>query len=243
MSRTEKKCLLVSSGIHGFLLLLLVFGSAFFVAKEKPFTQPKLQFYPSKFVESALAGGGGNPNLPRTEDVQKGLPSPAAPVTAPPPQPQSQQKPTPQALPPPPKPEPASNLKKPAPKPVETAKPKPAETEPQPKFKVDLNELKPVTRTEVDKRKQQADAEAAEAARQQALARRKLAQQIGRAADVMQRGFASGTKVDVGGPGGEAYGNYSALVQAAYDDAWKVLPDLSDDDWAVTVRVTIARNG
>src|SRR5688500_16510845 len=94
MNRLQKKCLLASSSLHGFALLLLVFGSAFFVAKEKPQTFSKLQFVPSKFVESALAGGGGNPNVARTDDVQKG--SPTAPVQPPAP-------PTP--TPPPPQPE------------------------------------------------------------------------------------------------------------------------------------------
>src|ERR1043166_8501050 len=104
MSRLVKKCLLASTGLHALLLLLVLFGSAFFVVKEKPISEQKLQFYPSKFVEAALAGGGGNPNIPRTDDVQKG--SPPAPDQPPPPtptQPKPQAQPTP---PPPPKPEP-----------------------------------------------------------------------------------------------------------------------------------------
>jgi TonB family protein len=49
--------------------------------------------------------------------------------------------------------------------------------------------------------------------------------------------------VEVGGPGGEAYANYGSLVRDAYDDAWRILPDLTDDDEVAIVRVTIARDG
>jgi len=247
MSRLGKKCLLASSVLHGFLLLLVLFGSAFFVVKEKSLSQPKLQFVPSKFVEAALAGGGGNPNLARTDDVQKGSPTAPAQLLAPPPQP-IQPKPQPQPAPPPPPP-PKPEVKKPdppKPEPTLTEKkstPKPTDKSSQTKPKIDLTELKPITRADTEKVKAKAEAEAKEAARQEALKRQRLAQQIGKAAEAMQRGFSSGTKVDVGGPGGEAYANYAAFVQAAYENAWKILPDLNDDDAVAVVRVTIARQG
>jgi outer membrane biosynthesis protein TonB len=248
MNRLEKKCLLASSGLHGFLFLLLVFGSAFFVAKEKPLTTSRLQFVPSRFVESALAGGGGNPNIPRSDDVQRG--SPTAPV--PPPNARVTDKAPAQPLvptPPAPKPEPKvdpAQARKPAPKPVELTKPKPAEKAPQAKPRIDLTELKPVERTQTDKRNDQAEAEAREAKRQAAAAnaaRQRLAKQIGEAAAAMQRGFAGGTKVEVGGPGGEAYADYASMVQTIYETAWQILPDLDDSDAIAVVRVTIARSG
>jgi len=247
MNRFQKKCLIASTGLHGFLLLLLVFGSAFFVSKEKPPAQ-RLNVVPTHLIEAALAGGGGNPNLPRTEDRQKGetlLPQPApAPPQPAPPQPKP---PTPQppevkrteprkADPPTPKPT----------KPTEVAKLTPVEKTPQAKPRIDLNELKPIARTETDKRKTQQEAEDREARRQQRIAdaqRQKIAQEIGIATEAMRRGFSSGTQVEVGGPGGEAYANYGALVQAAYDDAWKILPDLTNDDAVAVVRVTIGRDG
>ena len=253
MSRLEKKCLLASTGLHSFLLMLLLFGSAFFVVKEKPSAQPKLQFYPSKLIEAALAGGGGNPNVARTDDVQKGSPSAAAPLLPPPPQ-RVEPKPQPQQPPPPPpKPE-VRKVEPPKPEPTTTAKtspPKPADKLTPTKPRIDLADLKPITRADSDKAKAkakaeakaEAEAEAKEAARKETLARQRLAQQIGKAAETMQRGFSSGTKVDVGGPGGAAYANYAAVVQAAYEDAWKILPDLNDDDAVAVVRVTIARQG
>ena len=142
MDRMQKKCLTASASLHGFLALLLVFGSAFFVAKEKPVAYPKLQFVPSRFVESALSGGGGNPNIARTDDVQKGSPDAPKQLINPPAQPAAKQQPAPTPAPEPepppvkpepkrtekkvtePKPEPATSSKKPKPTPTETAKPK-----------------------------------------------------------------------------------------------------------------------
>src|SRR5438093_8460312 len=137
MSRLGKKCLLASTALHTFLLVLVLFGSAFFVLKEKPLPQPKLQFVPSRFVEAALAGGGGNPNLARTDDVQKGAPTTPVAVPTPPPQP-VQPKPQTQQTPPPlPKPEPKKveppkpePEKKATPKPTDLAKPKPTDKTP-----------------------------------------------------------------------------------------------------------------
>jgi len=214
-----------------------------------------LQFVPSRFVESALAGGGGNPNLARTDDVQKGQtlapqPAPTPPVEAPQPQPTPPTPPAPK--PEPVKPEPPPTAKKqPTPKAVEPIKPKVAEKAPPVKPRIDLSELTPVTKTDKNKAKAEAEAraekEAKEAARKQAAAanaaRQRLAQQFSKTADALQRGFSSGTKVDVGGPGGEAYANYGAFVQSAYEDAWKILPDINDDDAVAVVRVTIARDG
>jgi TonB family protein len=74
-------------------------------------------------------------------------------------------------------------------------------------------------------------------------ARQQAAQSLAKATRSLQAGFSSGTKVDVGGPGGEAYANYISLVQNAYDRAWIVQPDLEDDDSAAMVRVTISRTG
>ena len=115
MNRLQKKCLLGSTSLHGFLLLLLVFGSAFFIAKEKPVPNQRINVVPTRLIEDALAGGGGNPNLPRTDDRQMGdtlVPQPAA---APPP-PQAVQ-PAPQ----PPQPQPPQS--KPEIKRTETRKP------------------------------------------------------------------------------------------------------------------------
>ena len=267
MDRMQKKCLTASASLHGFLALLLVFGSAFFVAKEKKADLPRINVIPDKWVKDALSGGGGNPNVARTDDVQKGTPDAPKQLISLPAQAARQQQATPPAPEPEPqpaklepkktekkvtepKPEPVASYKKPAPKPTETAKPKITDKPTPTKPRIDLTELKPVTRNAEDKRKAQAEEEAREATRQHNAAvasanaaRQKLAQQFGKAAGDLQRGFASGTKVEVGGPGGEAYANYGAYVQTAFEDAWKIIQDLSDDDAVATIRVRVARDG
>lgn len=257
MTRLQKKCLVASTCLHAFLALLLIFGSAFFVAKERPLTYPKLQFFPSRLVEGALAGGGGNPNIARTDDVQKGVPRPMpAPAPAPPaPAPKPQTKPA-ETKPEVSKVEPLKPAKPSKPKPVDLSQSK-VPDKPAPKYNVDLTELKPVDRNPADKAKAKAEAEARERAaeareraaemaaqaRQLALARQKLGEKLGSQVSTLRSGFESGTKVDVGGPGGEAFAGYGALVQAAYENAWRLLPDLNDDDFITLVRVTISRDG
>jgi periplasmic protein TonB len=248
MDRLQKKCLVGSTLFHGFLLLLLLFGSAFFVARERPMNLPRINVVPSRLIDDLLAGGGGNPNLPRTDDQQKGqtlapqpvekvqpksLPSePVRPPVAPKEVPKPVMEKTPAIKP--------SDLQKPEPKPKET--PKPADDI--------FSQLKPIkpTKTEREKARKEAEAQekarqAAEATRQARLAQQRLASAIGQATTALQRGFQSGTKIEVGGPGGEAYANYAAFVQAMYDEAWKVKPDFADDDASVSVKVTIARDG
>jgi TonB family protein len=268
MDRSQKKCLIASASLHGFLCLLLVFSSAFFVAKEKPTTFSKLQFVPSRFVEDAMAGGGGNPNIARTDDVQKGSPDAPKQLINPPAQATRQQQPTPPPPAPDPEPvkpepkraekrtpEPAATKPKTTPKPTEPAKPKISDKPAPTKPRIDINaDLKQVTRTADDKRKQQEEAEAREAQRQHNAAvaaanaaRQQMARRFNQAAGDLQRGFATGTKVDVGGPGGAAYASYGAVVQQYYQDAWKsqtrLFNDLNDDDFTATVEVVISREG
>jgi len=255
MTRLHKKCLIASSSMHALLVVLLVFGSAFFVSKERPVVQSRLQFYPSRLIEGALAGGGGDPNIARTDDVQKG--SPQAQPTPTPPAPKPPQPRPPEPQPPPPKPakpiekvEPpkvetvkADPVKPPKTKPVEAVKP-PTDSPTVKPRKIDISELKSIPKDDTEKVKAKAEAEArAEAQRVATANRRKLAEQLGSAATDLQRGFQGGTKVQVGGPGGEAFASYGALVQAAYSDAWQVIQDLNDDDSIALVRVTVARDG
>jgi outer membrane biosynthesis protein TonB len=261
MSRMEKKCLLASTVMHGSLVLLLVFGSAFLTSSPKKQEFPRLRVVPHTLVDDALAGGGGNPNIPITDDVQKGdtmTPQPPAATPAPtPPTPQ----PTP-VQPPPPAPTP-----KPIKPVVKQADPKPAPTKPEPvkiakPLKPDLKAaektpdlkdlLKPIVRTGDDKVKAKAEAEAREAAREAAAAARaeaayqaKLAKAFGGATSTLREGFASGTKVDVGGPGGQAYADYRMFVQAVYQETWeRLLPqDILADDTTSLISVTISRSG
>jgi TonB family protein len=255
MTRLEKKCFLASAALHGLLLLVILFGAAFLgPSKEKPLPN-RLNVVPSRLVDAALAGGGGNPNLARTDEQVKGTslnPADASPAPIPPPPKQpatvhAREVPPPQTRPQPPvrtepvRPEPS---KTPVAKPAD--KPKPNETVKPPELAKPTLDLTPTVRGPSAKEKAKAEAEAREAheaARRQAEYRQRLADQLGKLASGLKAGFEGGTKVDVGGPGGEAYANYSSLVQAAYDSAWRVLPDLASKDYVVTVEVVVASNG
>ena len=59
----------------------------------------------------------------------------------------------------------------------------------------------------------------------------------------MKAGFATGTTVDIGGPGGEAFANYADWVKTRYENDWRVPDSLMDDDSTAKVTVTIGRNG
>jgi len=273
MSRLEKKCLVASCCFHGFLVLLLMFGSAFFTARKVEPPLQMLNVIPGRLVDEALSGGGGNPNLPRTEDRIKGdtLNPVAAQAVAPPepvPPKAPPQKSKPEPLPPEPvqpktvKPtkavdESPPKISKQSTK--DTVKPK---VEEAPKQRIDLSELRPISRedTEQDKRKAREAAEAREAkeraaqqAAAQAAARERqrkaaaafsdMAQQLGTSMSGLRQGFNNGTKVDVGGPGGAAFANYKQYVQMAYENAWVITPELTDQDFVAQIRVTISRVG
>ncbi|MEY2408562.1 MAG: TonB terminal [Verrucomicrobiota bacterium] len=251
MNRLQKKCALASVVLHTLLVLVLVFGAAF-QKKPAPIPYQRINVIPSRLVDSALSGGGGNPNLARSDDQVKGtmmVPQPPAPVPpAPkPPEPRPTQ-PTPAPAPvptpriearrPEPRPEPP---RKPAVKPADV--PKPATVAKPPVAPKPQLDLVPTVRNNTTKAREKEEAALREAARQDANLRREIASKLGQPTTALKAGFESGTKVDVGGPGGEAYANYSAFVQAAYDAAWRVLPDLASENYAVTVEVSISRAG
>jgi TonB family protein len=228
MDRLQKKCLVGSTCFHAFLALLVVVGSAFFVDKERTKVLPKVRVVPTRLIDAALAGGGGNPKVAPSEDQQKG--DTVKPL---PPKPVVQQ-------PPPPKPEP--KIEQPAPPKPEPVKPKqevaktPVE---KPKAAVAPLDLKPVTRNNKEKIQAQKDAQA----REQSAKAAELTKKFGNVEKNLRSGFTKGTKIEVWGPGGEAYAGYDALVKAIYDDAWDVSDSLTDDDSSAKVEIVIARAG
>jgi TonB family protein len=247
MNRLEKKCLIASASTHLFLLLLLILGSAFFVAEPKPSNLPRIKVYSPKMIDALLAGGGGNPKLPPSDAQEKGqtLAQPPAPAPSKPPTPKP---PTPT---PPSKPiEPVVKRAEPA-KPTKPAPAKPRETvKENPKPSLDLKpvpretptpplDLKPVVRDNAERERVAKE----ERAREQAAANRRLANQLAKAAESLKSGFAAGVAVEAYGPGGEAYANYAAWVKEVYDNAWNVTDDLTDESSVTRVTVTIASTG
>src|SRR5438132_2648615 len=85
MHDIQKRCFIGSIASHVFLMLLVLFGSAFFTAKSRTDPLAAMKVIPSKFIDG-LTGGGGNPAIPITSDQQKGDPN-ATPQVKPPPRP------------------------------------------------------------------------------------------------------------------------------------------------------------
>lgn len=227
MDRLQKKCFIVSAGLHLLLATVLLVGPAFLSAKNSPPEMPVLDFVPFKTVD-AMMSGGGNPNgsIPR-------------PAPAPQPQPQPQP-----ALPaPPPKPE----VREPDP-PKDSPKEESLEPSDPPKRKVEIS-TKLVTRKDPSQAdaKKRAETQAREEARRWADARRQAAAAIGRTADHITSEVSSGTSIELKGPGGGGvpYANFNQAVMSKYKQAWSgtVPNDATDEIVAAEASVTIARNG
>ncbi len=254
MNRLAKKCFIAAAGTHLLLCLLLIFGSAFFVSHDKNRSTPPLRAVPSRLIDEALSGGGGNPKIAPSDGQLKGQTLVAQPV-----QPQHVEQSQPRPV------EPVQREVKAKPEVKKVEKTKPPKEHPKEVIKdspkprpesaprVTKNpplELKPVTRPTVDKIKQQAEAEAREAkakeaaeAKEAAAAQRRVAQAFAKANERLKEGFSQGTKVEISGPGGEAYADYSQFVKNVYEDAWTVTDDLTDESSTAKVSVTIAKSG
>jgi periplasmic protein TonB len=218
MDRLQKKCFIASCGMHGVLFLVVLFGAAFFTA-EKPPPVGTLTMIPTKFFDNMPPGGGGNPNIPRTDARIKG--ETLEPVPPKPPQPVKTEVPKPKV-------EPKPDVAKAEPPPKTIPKQAPIELRPVSKI---ANATKPKTDP---KAKAQADAKAAQ---------KELAKAIGQVRENMRQGFTSGTAVEVSGPGGEAYASYRSFVFAAYDNAWTIHPDVANDESAVLTKIVVHRTG
>ena len=223
MNRLQKKCFIASAGVHLLLALILVIGPAFISTKPKPADDtPVLDFVAVRTVDS-LMSGGGNPNA-----------KPPAPP-APQPPPVAQQQPEKQREPDPPK-----DLAKEI---------KPQKTEEESfelsKKKIEIS-TKLIARNHDDPdAKAKAEAKARAEQKAWADARRRLASQVGKAADQLNSALSGGTTIELKGPGGGGvpYANFLQAVKTAYANAW-VVPDGVTDDQATTVAsVTIARDG
>lgn len=114
MDRSQKRCLLAAAGGHVFLFLVMAFGSAFLNNRPDADELPKMKFVPTLLIEQMLAGGGGVPDRPITEEAPAG--GSAAPVPTAPPIP----------VPPAPDPEPAKIVEStPSPTPPDPTPPPP----------------------------------------------------------------------------------------------------------------------
>ncbi|HTL74640.1 MAG TPA: TonB family protein [bacterium] len=243
MNRLQKKCLIATAGLHLSLVLILVFGAAFFTEHSKPDETELLTVIPANLIDAAFSSG-----------VKGAQPPPPTPPQ--PPQPVQQ----PQPQPPQPKPEP---VKQPDPEPV---KPTPTlmqkvETFFKPTEKLPPEDLKPVETADkpvkpkheikVDLTKQVVrntskpapDTTAADNAREAKRLRDARLKAIAKAARSIKENASSATTVEMPGEGSVSYANYASVVRSVYERAWTPPDDADNDDAITKVSVTIARDG
>jgi TonB family protein len=91
MNRLQKKCLIVTAGFHLLLLLVLVFGSAFFSARNRPDDSQVLDMIPANLadatVSSGVRGAQPPPPAPAPPQPQAVVTPPAPPQKVQPPEP------------------------------------------------------------------------------------------------------------------------------------------------------------
>src|SRR5258705_13957625 len=113
MSRLQKKCFIVSAGVHLLLFIILLVGPAFLSSKSHSEDVQALDFYPSKLIDAALMGGGNRNAKP---------PVPIQPPSQP--QVQAHHEPAPEKLRDPDPPKVTAKVQKIDPDSVELAQPK-----------------------------------------------------------------------------------------------------------------------
>lgn len=243
MNRLQKKCMIISAGIHLLLAVMLILGPGFLSLRSHDNAPPLLKFIPGATVEAIMSGGGDSSvKSPPAEARSPEPPVTPTPVVTPPAQ-ETPQPPVERVQPPrqpekelPPVPKEPTRVNTPAidPTPVKPAPRKPHE------IKVDT---RIVTSSTVDaKARREAQAKAAAAAEQKRLAN--IAAAFGRASTGIRGGVSDGVKVNVSpgpGGGGVSYGNIKSAIYTKYYDAWNV-PD-GAPDLTVWVSITLAKDG
>jgi TonB family protein len=240
MSRLQKKCLIATAGGHLLLILVLVFGSAFFVSRSKPDESQILTVIPANLIDAAFSSGVAGAQPPPPQPVQ-----PVQPPTPVPPRPEPPPPKPPEPQPEPPKPTLVERVQeffkpepvKPAPDDLKNDEPelKTSKTEPK-KIKVNLD---PVVR----KTTKTPDTSEAEARREAQRASEARARAFKSATSSISKNTSTATVVDMPGASTAAYASYKDALASIYYDAWTPPTDTSNDDAITKVRITIARDG
>ena len=244
MGRLQKKCMLVSAGVHVALVLVLIFGPAFKTAPEKPKRVAQLNLLSAVAIEAALS-----------QAAQK-EPAPVAPAE---PKPVVQERPTPpKPKPEEPKPVPPKKVEPPKPVPVDVPKPKvqekpkqlpkpkPVEVKPKPKPrpkpKINFNATKP----KVDPARERREAERLAKARALDAERKKAArrqQELNESLNSLGNNLNERQNINANLVGGSALGNYRLWVKRAYDQAWVEPSDGGKSRSATRVKVVVNLDG
>lgn len=256
MNRLQKKCFVVSACLHGFLLVALVFGTAFLQSDKKMIDIGPVVDIVNAIPTDRMVNSGGNPN---------GNPTPPAPAPPPKVAPEPPPQPKPEPEPPQPKPRPPEPkvVKKPDPVPdVPKIKAEPLVPKPKVVAKKPVKEPPPVSKpisTKVVRRTndpvriaqalahkavhEKAERDYARQVAQYNAERQRVISQVGGIVGGVGKSLTHSTVVAPLGPGGLAFANYGAIVRDIYDRAWQVGRDLTGDDSVAVARVTIRRDG
>jgi TonB family protein len=222
MNRLQKKCVIVTAGLHLLLLVILFVGPAFFNPRPKEDDSQVLDVIPSNLIDAALNSG-----------VKDAQPPPPTPIV----KPQQPQQPTPPApkpvVQPAPAPQPTflqkvEKIFKPEPKPEpEKQTSKPVENQPH---KIEPS-LVPVVRN-VSKTSTPAKPKSD-------------SQLVKNIARDLQTKLSSATEIEMPGNSSASYASYASAVKSVYERTLiPLLPDaIASDNENTKVSVTIASDG
>jgi TonB family protein len=218
MNRLQKKCVIATAGFHLLLLLVLLFGSAFFNQQPKPDNTQVLDVIPANLIDAAFSSG-----------VLHAAPPPPTPAIVTPPQPAPptppQPAPKPVVTPPPTLTERLEKILTPEPKPV---KPAPETPEPKP-HQIQIN-------TQLVARVAPKISATSDNSQQ-------TARLLNNTLKNLRNNLSSPMEVTLRGDSTVAYANYASVVKSIYDQAWTLPDSIANDDENVKVTVTIARDG
>lgn len=235
MNRIQKKCMIVSAGIHLLLAMMLIFGPGFFGGKPEN-SPPVLTFVALKTTDDGSSGGGDNTvkNPPAlgtsTEPPLAPVVNPPTPVVPPPAEPPPQR--IERATPPVPRDPPrVNNTPRIEPSPVR----QPTHTR---EIIPDLTVKTSSSAEARAKREAQLRAEATARAERE----KRIAGLLRSASTGVRTGVAGSTEIKLAGPGGGGvpYGNFLSAVEKIYYDAWT---PAGASDSTVSATITIARDG
>ena len=271
MVRVEQRCLLGSAGFHAALLLMLLLSPKLVTT---PPSVPVLTLIPTDLkVTDGDKAGGGSPDakapaqspIPKAAPIQAPEPSkPLPPVVKPPPKPEPEPEPEKADK------KAAPKLREKAP-PVEhevkvntevhSQDTDPAVKKPKKTLKTSdaiktVDTPKKLSREELAAQRreaEEAEAERAADSRRRARAaqiaelnaeRARIAASIGGAASVVGKSLAGSAKIEMPGPGGQAYAPYRSYLAAFYKERWRNKPSaISANSPGVMVEIVIARDG
>jgi colicin import membrane protein len=238
MSRFEKKCFIGSATFHGLLLVVFLFGSAFFNSPPKDMG-PVIDFFPGGAPASGEPPPAPAPPAPQIEQPQPTKVEPVKEVEPEPPKPREVKRETPKET---------EKIKGQLPIPVKAEKKDTAK---------DLTRPKSLVNTTVIRRSNVVDKAAIQLAQAQ---REKIAREAREAQarrnqaisdiNIIISGVNNGvsrssvvSSIGTDSSGGVASGRYGDGLKAIYDSKWILNADAYDDETAASVKVRVRRDG